>query len=265
MKIYSHSKLGTFEQCPLKYKFKYIDKIIPEIEKSIEAHLGNCVHLTLEDFYLKIQKGEIPPLDGVIIKYITVWNSEFKPELVIVKKDLTAKDYFEQGIKFLIDYYTTNKPFKENTLEVEKKVFIDLDEETKLIGFIDRLVHNLETGEIEIHDYKTNNSQPARDHGEKDKQLALYAIAIKEIFGEEREVTLVWHFLAHNKKLTAKRTNAELQKLKKETLEFIREIKNTTEFPTNKSPLCNWCRYKNFCPAWGGDPSKAKRYKFKEN
>ena len=46
MTIYSHSRLSTFEQCPKKFKYKYLDKLKPEIEKTIETHLGSAVHKT---------------------------------------------------------------------------------------------------------------------------------------------------------------------------------------------------------------------------
>jgi putative RecB family exonuclease len=266
MKIYSHSKLGTFEQCPLKYKFRYIDKIIPEIEKSIEAHLGDIIHLTLEWLYRQVNLGKIPPLDEVIIYYIKNWEEKYKPEILIIKEGLTTKDYLNQGVQFLIDYYNTNKPFDDNTLEVEKEIVMNLDKEEgfKIWGFIDRIVHNIESGEYEIHDYKTNSTAPSKDHVEKDRQLALYSIAIKEIYGRDKDVLLVWHYLAHNKRITSKRTNDQLEELKRETIELIRKIEDTKIFPHNKSALCPWCRYKNFCPAWGGDPSKARRYRFKE-
>ena len=52
MVIYSHSRLSTFEQCPFKFKLRYIDKIIPEIENTIESFLGGIVHETLEWIYL---------------------------------------------------------------------------------------------------------------------------------------------------------------------------------------------------------------------
>jgi len=249
MKFYSHSKISTFEQCKLKYKFQYIDKIIPQIETSIEAHLGDSVHRALEWLYTQVKEGKIPELDEVIILYSEKWKENFNPEMVIVKQDLTDKDYFNRGITFLLDYYQENHPFQDNTLELEKKIFIDLSEDIKIRGFIDRLVHNLETDEIEIHDYKTNNSQPRSDHGETDRQLALYAIAMKELF-KDKPVTLVWHFLAHNKKLKSKRTDEQLKELRKETLDLINEIENTTSFPANKSALCSWCRYRDICPAW---------------
>ena len=34
--IYSHSRLSAFEQCPLKFRFRYIDHLKPEIEQTIE-------------------------------------------------------------------------------------------------------------------------------------------------------------------------------------------------------------------------------------
>ena len=142
-----------------------------------------------------------------------------------------------------------HKPFDDNTLEVEKRIMINLDEkgEYKLQGFIDRLVHNLEKDEFEIHDYKTGNSLPAKEKIESDRQLALYSIAIKELFGKDKEVLLIWHYLAHNQKIVSKRTNEQLQQLKKEIIELITKIEATIEFPAKKTILCDWCEYKKIC------------------
>lgn len=248
MKIYSHSRLSTFEQCPLKFKLKYIDKLKPEIERSIEAHLGGVVHEVLEWLYTEVKNKKLPSLDHIIKIYAEKWQETFTPEILIVKQNKTIQDYFNKGVQFLIDYYTKNKPFDDNTLETEKKIEITLDDSTKLIGFIDRLVHNLETQEYEVHDYKTANSMPLKEQIENDRQLALYSIAIKEIFGQDKEVKLVWHYLAHNQKITSTRTQEQLTQLKEDTLELIKKIESTKEFPANKSILCNWCEYKNQCP-----------------
>ena len=149
-----------------------------------------------------------------------------------------------------------HKPFDDNTIAVEKEILISLDESGnyKIRGFIDRLAYNLETLEYEVHDYKTSNNLPKREDIEKDRQLALYSIAIKEIFGEEKEIILVWHYLAFDKRIHSRRTNEQLNWLKKETLALIKEIESTKEFPPTKSPLCNWCEYKDICPAWGNKP-----------
>ncbi len=248
MTIYSHSRLSTFEQCPFKFKLKYIDKLKPDIEKTIESHLGSAVHETLEWVYNTIkQTKKFITISEIITYYAVKWQDEFSDEILIVKKELTAKDYFNKGVKFLVDYYNKYSPFKDGTVECEKKIIFELDENTKIQGFIDRLVYNSEKQEYEVHDYKTGNYLPAQEKFDQDRQLALYSIGIKNECGQEKEVSLIWHYLAHNKKIISKRTNQQLEQLKKQTLELIKKIESTKEFPTKKSILCNWCEYQNTC------------------
>ncbi|HJX49937.1 MAG TPA: PD-(D/E)XK nuclease family protein [Candidatus Nanoarchaeia archaeon] len=260
VKTYSNSRLSTFEQCPLKFKYRYIDKIFPEVEKTIETHLGSCVHNILEWVYNQVKEGNIPTLDDTIVYYSDIWKKDYKSSMIIVNQSLTQKDYFDKGIQFLIDYYTKHQPFQDGTIELEKEIRIALDEsgEYEIVGFIDRLVKNLQTGEYEIHDYKTANSLPTQEKVDSDRQLALYAIAIKEMFNTE-EVCLIWHYLAHNKKICSKRTNEQLQKLKQETLELIKKIESTTNFPSNNGKLCDWCEYKQMCPEWNTSEENVKK------
>lgn len=256
MKIFSHSRLSAFEQCKLKYKFRYIDKIIPDMERTIESYLGNVVHSVLEWLYNQVKKNIIPSVDEVIVKYSEIWKKEYEEGILIVKKHMTAGDYFNKGIQFLIDYYMRHKPFDDNTLAVEKEIIFNLDDEGnyKIRGFIDRLVYNLDTEEYEVHDYKTSSNLPKQEYLDKDRQLALYSIAIKELFGEEKKVILVWHYLSFNKRLHSKRTDEQLKQLKQETLDLIKKIELTAKFSHKKSVLCNWCEYKSICSAFGNKP-----------
>lgn len=262
-KTYSHSRLKTFEQCPLKFRFKYIDKI-PEVKQSIEAHLGGVVHSTLEWLYTKVKEKQIPTLDELLTYYTKKWEEEYNENVIIIRKELTKEDYFNKGIEFLLRYYKRHKPFDDNTLELEKQIIIGLDQEGnyKLQGFIDRLAYNLQTQEYEIHDYKTGNFLPSQSDIDNDRQLALYSLAIKELFGHEKEVVLIWHFLAHDKKIHSKRSNSQLQQLKKETLGLIKQIEATKKFPPYVSKLCDWCEYKSVCPAWGNKPPQRKLEEF---
>lgn len=261
MVMYSHSKLSTFEQCPLKFKYKYLDKIVPAIERSIEAHLGSAVHAALEWLYVKVKdENVVPSLDEVIVFYTEEWKKDFSEDIVIVNERMSAQDYFNKGVEFLIPYYIEHQPFKDNTLEVEKKIVLDLDSDGKykIQGFIDRLVYNLRTKEYEIHDYKTANTLPSLEKLERDRQLALYSLAVKALYGNEQRVKLVWHFLAHNKRVHLRKTDEELMRLKEETLEKIKSIEETRDFPPVKSALCKWCEYHDVCPAWGNAPPKSK-------
>jgi len=254
MVIYSHSKLETFEQCNLKFKFRYIDKIIPEIGKSIEAHLGHVVHKTLEWLYCQIKKKDTPTIEQIISHYAEKWQEEFTEDIIIVKKEFTDKDYFNKGVEFLVKYYTKNHPFEDNTIATEHKIELDLAEEIKLIGFVDRLVHNLQNNEIEIHDYKTGNSMPTEKQIKNNRQLALYSLAIKETFGKDKNICLIWHFLAHDTKICIRKTDEELDNLKQEIINLVKQIEGTTNYPPNKSILCNWCEYKSMCPEFNNKP-----------
>lgn len=261
MVIYSHSRLSSYEKCPLGFKYKYLDKIKVPFEKTVEIHLGKVVHEALEWLYHEIKDGErVPSLDEVLIIYREQWNKKWEDGIKIVKKHLNKQDYFNKGLQFLIDYYMKHKPFDDNTIDIEKRVFINIDKDGKytLQGFIDRLVYNLEKDHYEIHDYKTSNNLPPPEAVEKDRQLALYSIAIKDAFGYDKNVVLVWHYLAFNRRIESRRTNEQLENLKSEIIDLINEVETAEEFPPNKSGLCNWCEYQPICPIWNPDPPLTK-------
>ncbi len=253
---YSHSRIETFEQCRLKFKYRYIDKIIPEIAKSIEAHLGSMVHETLEWLYTQVMEKKIPTISDVVDFYSARWQENYTKDMKIVNQSMKAEDYFQRGVEFLINYFMKHHPFKDNTIAIEKKIELNLDGkgEKRLVGYIDRLVHNLETDEVEIHDYKTSNSMWSKEKLESNRQLALYSLAIKESFGKEKKVCMVWHFLAHDMKVCLRKTNEQLELLREEVIAIIDEIENTKHFPGTKSRLCDWCEYRNTCEAWGKLP-----------
>lgn len=265
MAIYSHSKLETFEQCRLKFKYRYIDKIIPEVAKGIEAYLGEIVHKTLEWLYIQVLKNTIPSINDVISFYSEKWQENYSEDMPIVNKTMTAKDYFNRGVEFLVNYYMKYHPFQDNTIATEKRIEIDLDNsgEKKLIGYIDRLAHNLETNEIEIHDYKTSNSVLFKEKAENSRQLSIYSLAIKEMFGKEKNVCMVWHFLAHDMKVCLRQTNEQLEELKKELIEIINLIERTKDFFPTKSQLCYWCEYMNICPVWNKEIKRERQEELK--
>jgi len=60
---YSFSRIKSCEQCPLKYKYRYIDGMKGQGE-SIESFLGNMIHKALCRLYQsKMQEREVSPDD----------------------------------------------------------------------------------------------------------------------------------------------------------------------------------------------------------
>ena len=242
-KRYSNSKLWLYENCPEAYKVKYIEKTFPDLPKSVELFLGDFVHQSLEWLYLKRKEGENVELDELIRHFAENWNDNMSEDIRVRRGKL--EDYFNKGIKFLVDYYEKHKPFDENTIEVEKKICFPLDEdgEYEIIGYIDRIVLTPD-GKYEVHDYKTNKYMKKQKEVDEDRQLAFYHIGLKNLFGEDIDVELIWHFLNFNEDIHSKRSDEKLEKLKIETLELIKKIENTTEWPACGRDWCDWCAYK---------------------
>lgn len=252
MPSFSHSKIGTFEACKLQYKFAYIDKIKVEAEDTIETYLGSRVHEALEKLYRDIRFEKLMSLEELLAYYNKLWTENWKDSIIIVKTDYTAENYRKLGERMLADYYNRHQPFdRGRIIGLETQDFLSLDEQGryKFHIRIDRLM-DMGDGLYEVHDYKTSSSLPKQEDLDKDRQLAMYSQWVRRNFKDFKKVRLVWHFLAFDKEMESFRTKEELENLRKEVLDRIREIEATEDFPASVTWLCDWCLYKSICPMW---------------
>jgi putative RecB family exonuclease len=254
---YSHSSLETFRNCPLQFNYKYIEKIDIDVKKNIEAFMGSMVHDSLEKLYTDLKYNKLLSLEEIIIYYNDLWKKNYSQETVeIIREGYCEDNYKSLGEQYLTNYYNTYKPFNQGkTIGLEMQINISLydkerDKTYNLIGFIDRL-SLISDKHIEIIDYKTNISPKTQEEVDIDKQLALYSIAIKEKFPFIEKIDLSWFFLSVGIKQVSRRTDKELEDLKKETIKTIREIEDAVKennFPGKPSALCDWCSYRSVCP-----------------
>jgi putative RecB family exonuclease len=250
MPTYSHSKFETYGNCPQQYKLQYIDHIETD-KKGIEAFLGGCVHEALEKLYKDIRMTRLPSVEDVIAHYDKVWDENWHDGVTIVRADYTPEDYRELGRRFLADYYRQYYPFDSSKIiAIEHLVFFPVDEEKQywIRGVIDRIAL-AKDGTYEIHDYKTSSRLATQGDLDKDRQLALYHLAIERAWPDVKDVDLVWHYLAFDKELRSRRTPAELKTLRQKIMEDIRTIERDREFRPKESTLCDWCSYPEYCPA----------------
>jgi putative RecB family exonuclease len=248
---YSHSRLSSFENCPRKFAYRYVDQIETERE-SIEAFVGKRVHEILERLYHHVARhGKPPSLAQVQSRFRSDWLAAWHEQIEIVRNELDVAHYQKLGERCLENYYRRHYPFDgEETVAIEHEVQFALDPEGryKLRGIIDRVVRR-EPGRYEIHDYKTGGYLPPRKRIDSDRQLALYQIGLSQAYPDAREFELVWHYLAHNRTLRSTRTPEQLDKLRGETIALIDQIEATTDYPTRTNALCRWCEYRGICPA----------------
>jgi putative RecB family exonuclease len=245
---YSYSRLATFEDCPLKYKFNYLDRIKRE-EESIEAFLGSRFHETMEKLYRELQ-FRVYSLEELLDYYEEQWSKNYHSHILLVKKERSIDDYKNLGRRCIKDYYQRYYPFNQGrTLALEKRVLIDLKGEGRYLiqGYIDR-IDQLSDGTYEIHDYKTSANLPEQGYLDKDRQLTLYQIGVQNLWPEATKVRLIWHYVAFDKEISSQRSPEELKKLKEDTISLIEKIENTKEFLPKESALCSWCSYPDLCP-----------------
>lgn len=252
MTCYSHSRISTFENCPYQYKLKYIDRIKPEIENTVEAFMGDLVHRTLEKLYNELESDKINSKEELINYFLDLWKGEYSEDILIAKANIgyTAENYILMGVQFISDYYEKYHPFDQlEIIGLETQDRMDLPDGNQWHVRIDKFAKD-EQGNYYVCDYKTNSRMKDQQEADSDRQLAMYSIWAKNKFEDAKSVKLVWHMLAFNKEVTSERTEEDLKKLQNEIVEKIKEIESATEFPTNITGLCNYCGYKNMCPTF---------------
>ncbi len=250
----SYSALDTFRQCPLKYKFRHIDKI--KTPKSKEAIFGSKLHKALQ--YFHSQQPAPPTLDELLNYLKDIWESEsFNDE----QEDLV---YFSEAVNILKNYYNQyylkNKgKFTVIDTEVNFTVTLKNPSQTKSIpsqcvlrGIIDR-IDKTKHG-IEIIDYKTAKRLPSQQTADNSLQLSLYCLGLINRWPKLTErglenIKLTFYYLKHQEAISTTRNKQQLKEVEQEIWERLAEIKNK-EFKPRPSVLCDWCGYKNICPMW---------------
>jgi len=247
--IYSHSQLSMYQECPLKYKLRYRDKIRRDTE-GIEAFLGTMVHETLKKCYDDVKLAKVDTLDEVLACFDRLWQQRWHDTILITRPDMTAEQYYILGEKLLTTYYERYAPFdSDRTIATELRLNFSLDgsDRYRLTGFIDRLSRTKE-GVYQIHDYKTSAHLPGQEDIDNDRQLALYHIGIRQKWPDIKKPRLIWHYLAFDRELVSSRSEAEISRLTADTIKLIDEIEAAEDFPPRESGLCNWCEYPDLCP-----------------
>jgi putative RecB family exonuclease len=256
--VYSHSRISSYENCPLQYRYRYIDKIKRDVE-GIEAFVGKLVHEILEDLYGDLERARAATAADYQAAFRDLWRRRYSPAVRIVRENMTADDYRALGERCVEDFFKRHHPFDSGeVLGCETRVDFSLDKEGRyrMLGFIDR-IDRLAPGVIEIHDYKTG-SLPRNGALKNDRQLTLYEIALRERWSDVREVKHVWHYLAHDKTFVERRAPEDLKRTRLTTIRAIQNIEASTDFPARTSALCSWCEYQTICPEWEGKIARAE-------
>jgi putative RecB family exonuclease len=257
--VFSHSRLSSFENCPKQFHFRYVLKIESPSE-SVEAFLGKRVHEVLERLYRFVKDGRVPSVDKVVHRFRAFWTEQFDPtRITITRSEFVADTYREIGERCLRNHYRRHYPFDgDETLALEEHVSFALDDGGQYLmqGIIDRLVRTRD-GTLEIHDFKTGARVPPQRVLDEDRQLALYQLGLRRRYGDDTPVRLVWHYLQAGMTLSSQRTREQLDTLRDKTVALIDRIQAEERFAPKPGPLCDWCEYRGYCPAFEAERAAA--------
>jgi len=234
----SYTQISTYENCPLKYKYKYVLNV-PTLP-SHALSFGNTIHETLKLFHERLLFKDVS-----LVELYKIYEEKWEPLGYLDEKH--RKERFADGRKLLKEYYRSlDKAIKP--LGLEKSFNIQINE-VRFYGKIDR-IDSLGNGKVEIIDYKTGKTKTQKEV-DKDKQITLYALGAKEALGfNPTKFTL--YFVEKNEKINTTRTEENIQKTVVEIKKVIENIKEGN-FEPKSGFLCGWCDYKDICPfSWKG-------------
>lgn len=242
----SASSISTFQQCPLKFKYSRIDRMM---EPPTEATLrGNFVHDVLEVLYASPAENRTLELAKEISR--NMWESTWRPrvsELITNEEDLRQ---FRWSSWWCVEnLWALEDPTELNPTGLEYEVAVKISD-VPIKGFIDRF--NVTENGLTISDYKTGKTPHPRFSEGKFFQLYLYGVALREMgVGVANQVQLL--YLKDGQRFDSVMTEADYL----HTTEVLVDVKNGVDqrcadghFEPKTSRLCDWCHFKNICPAW---------------
>ena len=251
----SPSRVDAFTSCPLQFRFASIEKL-PE-PPSIPATKGSLVHRALELLFM------LDPPERSLEAGLTALDqaaTEFQSDKEWIGLGLDAEGeqrVLDDAEKLVRTYFTMEDPTQVRAIGLELRLEVPVGS-LHLRGIIDRLDLN-EQGELIVVDYKTG--KPPRVNNEQSKLggVNFYAFLCQQFFGRRpAEVRLM--YVATGETIVARPTEQTVNFLPKRTLAVwgaVEKACSSGNFQPRQGPLCNYCSFQAWCPAFGGNPDLA--------
>lgn len=240
--VWSFSRITAYNQCPYQFFLRYINGT--KGEENFFSQYGSFVHKILE----KYAKGELSLFD-LVDYYEQHYSENVTYPAPPNKYTDIGQLYYDKGLDYLenIDLDLENYEI----LGVEKEVHFTIGK-YKMVGFIDLLLKDKETGDITVLDHKSG-SLKMKKNGEISKseeehfklfkrQLYLYSIAVINEYGIKPKF-LKWNLFKDQNSITIEFNDKDFEEAKQWVINTIHTIENDTLWLPN--PQDYFCR--NLC------------------
>ena len=190
----SASRLTTFQQCRLKFMFRYVLGVAKP--KSAALHVGSSVHGVLKFWNMARWKNQQPTLKQLHDVYAAQWNDQQERQPVNWGDE--QEEEKKTGWRLLETYFRESPiPPDEKPEAVEVNVEADLNQHglPKLVGILDLVRHG-----GQIVDFKSSGKtpDPAQVAHLLNTQTTAYSILYRETTGR-KESSVALHHLVKTK------------------------------------------------------------------
>jgi len=240
----SYSKMKMLFNCPLKWKFKHIDRI--QKPTSIALLFGKVIHEVLA---MRNRLEDVSDLKGVIIKR---FQENTKEQPLKEGQEDELMDMIDYGVEML-EMYFANVPAPQTVdpSRVEQKIEVPFEHPNygkyTLVGIVDYF-----NPDDFIIEYKTSSKKWSDERATLQFQTLMYKRLIPKSRGT------YYHILV--KKATPQLQTIELPDATKEDMTrldglfevYLKALNKHFFFP-RRSYLCNMCEYRAECTALCGE------------
>jgi len=251
----SPSSCSSFKECPLAFRFSYLDRL-PEPPAPWTTK-GTLVHRALE--LLLDRTADERSLDAAL-NDLAAARVELAPHPDFADLDLTEEEWarFDADAESLVrKYFELEDPRTVHPIGLELKLEADLGR-TRLRGIIDRLELD-EHGEFVVTDYKTGSVPSEYAENARLSGVHIYAALCEQMLGR-RPARVQLYYLSKPEAIIARPTAQSVAGVERRADALWTAIARACEredFRPHPGPLCEFCTFKPYCPAFGGDPEQA--------
>jgi putative RecB family exonuclease len=252
----SPSKVSTFKDCALAFRFSAIDRL-PEAP-SAPATKGTLVHRALELLLCEPPESRTLP---VAMGHLATARAELSVDPEYTELGLTDEEeasFYAEAELLVQRYFQLEDPASVRPIGLELQLEAQVGS-LRLRGIIDRLELDPD-GELVVTDYKTGKA-PREAYEQKSLGgVHFYAFLCQQLFGRmPARIQLL--YLAEPLAIIATPSEQSCRGLQKRVSAIWTAVERACEredFRPRPGPLCNWCSFQEYCPAFGGDPAKAR-------
>jgi putative RecB family exonuclease len=255
----SPSKLSAFKDCPLAFRFTAIDRLT----EAPSPHMvkGTLVHSALERLFWDHPRGDRTPA-AAQEALVAAWDVlRHDPEVVALDLSGGAADAFVADAAALVEgYFRLEDPDAVDAVGVELTLEADVGG-LRLRGIIDRLDVTAD-GELVVVDYKTGRVPSVLQEQQRLGGVQFYALLCEQVLGR-RPSRVRLMYLRDPVVIEAEPSDQAVRGTRQRTAAVWSAIERACEhddFRPRPSALCNWCSFRELCPAYGGDPARAAEW-----